>query len=156
MGMISTSNDRDRERLNAAIGRGDIPRVQGQSQVVRIVNMPLTNAQGGLNQRGQLLENLVNERDYLPNPRSDYNTDPYRRGTRREGRYEVAQRRSGQSVRVGKYLKNGSFDVLKQGESYYRDNKSEYVIHIPVWAIFHGGDKRVKDLQAMTLIVQIH
>ena len=121
----------DRVRLNAAIDRGERPGASGQSQVVKIGNMPLTNAQGGLNQRSQLFEALVNEREMLPNPRSDYNTDPYRRGTRREGRFEVAQRRSGQSVRVGKYLKNGTFDVLKQGGSYYRDNKSEYVIHIP-------------------------
>ena len=126
--------DRDRDRLNAAIDGGALPGASGQSQVVKIGNMPLTNAQGGLNQRGQLFENLVNERDYLPKPRSDYNTDPYRRGTRREGRYEVAQRRSGQPVRVGQYLKNGSFEILKQGLGYYRDNKSEYVLHIPVWA----------------------
>ena len=123
--------DNDRDRLNAAIDGGNLPGASGQSQVVRIGDMPLTNAQGALNWRGQLFENLVNEREHLPNPRSDYNTDPYRRGTRREGRYEVAQRRSGQSVRVGKYLKNGSFDVLKQGETYYRGNKSGYVIHIP-------------------------
>ena len=50
--------DNDRERLNAAIDRFDLPGVSGQSQVVRIDNMPLTNAQGALNWRGQLFEIL--------------------------------------------------------------------------------------------------
>ena len=77
--------DRDRDRLNAAIDGGALPGASGQSQVIKMSGMPLTNAQGVLNQRGQLFESLVNERAYLPNPRSDYNTDPYRRGTRREG-----------------------------------------------------------------------
>ena len=77
--------DKDRDRLNAAIDGGALPNTSGQSQVVKIDGLPLTNARGGLNQRGQLFENLVNEREISPNPRSEYNTDPYRRGTRREG-----------------------------------------------------------------------
>ena len=78
-------NDRDRDRLNASIDRGDTPEARGQSQVVRIDNIVLTNAQGNLNARGQLFETLVNERAILPKPRSMYTTDPFKRGTWTEG-----------------------------------------------------------------------
>ena len=126
----------DRDRLNDLIDRGNTPRTENQSQVVKIGDVALTNAQGELNTRGQLFELILNERENLPRPRSLYTTDPFRRGTRRDGRYQVADRRSGLTVRVGQYLKDGSYKVLKQGESYYRDNRSEYVIHIPVWQNF--------------------
>ena len=60
-------NDRVRDRLNASIDRGDTPGTRGPSQVVRLGNVALTNAQGNLNARGQLFETLVNERAMLPN-----------------------------------------------------------------------------------------
>ena len=61
-------NDRDRDRFNALIDANEIPQTQGQSQVVRIDNVALTNAQGNLNRRGELFESIVNERANLPNP----------------------------------------------------------------------------------------
>ena len=124
---------RDRNRINGLIDANNVPQARNQSQVVRLGNVALTNACGNLNPRGQLFETLVNERANLPQPRSMYTTDPFVRGTRNDGRYVVADRRSGQPVRVAQFLKQGGMEVLQQGEAYFRDNRSEYVIHVPVW-----------------------
>ena len=127
---------RERTRINALIDANEVPQARNQSQVVRLGSLPLTNARGDLNPRGQLYETLVNERAILPQHRSQYSTDPFRRGTHTEGRYLVANRLSGQSVRVAQLLQNGRITVLRPGEAYYRDNRSEYIIHLPVWQNF--------------------
>ena len=128
--------DRDRGYINALIDANQVPEAYNKSQVVRLGSMALTNAKGDLNPKGRLFESIVNEREILPRDREQYTTDPFRRGTRVEGPYIVADRRSGQSVRVARILKNGQTKVLQQGEAYYKDNRSEFVVHLPVWYNF--------------------
>ena len=127
---------RERTRINALIDANEVPHARNQSQVVRLGSVTLTDARGNLNPRGQLFETLVNERENLPQHRVQYSTDPFRRGTRTEGRYLVANRLSGQPVRVAQLLHSGNIKVLRTGEAYYRDNRSEYIIHLPVWQNF--------------------
>ena len=124
---------RDRNRISALIDANEVPSTRNQSQVVRIGSLTLTDGRGNVNQRGQLFESIVNERDNLPQTRSQYNTDPFIRGTRTDGRFLVADRLSGNSIRVAQLLQNGTIKVLKAGNAYYQDNRSEYVIHLPVW-----------------------
>jgi len=124
---------RDRNRISAFIDANEVPTARNQSQVVRLGSLTLTDARGNLNQRGQLFESIVNERDDLPHNRSQYSTDPFMRGTRTDGRFLVADRLSGNSIRVAQLLQNGTIKVLKAGNAYYQDNRSEYVIHLPVW-----------------------
>ena len=124
---------RDTSRINALIDTREVPVARNQSQVVRLGSLTLTDARGNLNQRGQLFETLVNEREDLPHNRSQYSTDPFLRGTQTEGRHLVAHRLSGQSIRVAQLLQNGTIKVLKAGDAYYRGSRSEYVIHLPVW-----------------------
>ena len=92
----------------------------------------LTDARGNLNQRGQLFERIVTERNDLPHDRARYSTDPSIRGTATEGRHLVAHRLSGNPARVGQLLNNGTIKVSKAGDAYYRENRSEYVVHLPV------------------------
>ena len=110
---------RDRNRISALINSDEVPTARNQSQVVRLGSLTLTDARGNLNQRGQLFESIVNERDDLPHNRSQYNTDPFMRGTQTEGRHLVAHRLSGQSIRVAQLLQNGTIKVLKAGNAYY-------------------------------------
>ena len=134
--------DRDGNYIYALIDANRIPEAYNKSQVVRLGTMSLTTANGDVNPKGRLFESIVNERANLPHSREQYSTDPFRRGTRVEGPYIVADRRSGQSVRVARILKNGQTKVLQQGEAYYKDNRSECVVHLPVW--HHYSRRRVE------------
>ena len=124
---------RNRNRINSLIDSDEVPTARNQSQVVRLGNLTLTDARGNLNQQGQIFESIVNEREDLPNNRSRYSTDPFMRGTRTDGRYLVADRLSGNSIRVAQLLQNVTITLLKAGHAYYQDNRSEYVIHLPAW-----------------------
>ena len=90
---------RDRNRINLLINSDEVPTARNQSQIVRLGDLTLTDARGNLNQRGQLFESIVDEREDLPHNVSQYSTDPFMRGTRTEGRYLVADRLSGNSIR---------------------------------------------------------
>ena len=97
---------RDRNRISAFIDANEVPTARSQSQVVRLGSLTLTDARGNLNQRGQLFESIINERDDLPHNKSQCSTDPFMRGTHTDGRYLVANRLSGQSIRVAQLLQN--------------------------------------------------
>ena len=132
---------RDRNRISALINSDEVPTARNQSQVVRLGSLTLTDARGNLNPRGQLFESIVNERDDLPHNRSQYSTDPFMRGTRTDGRFLVADRLSGNSIRVAQLLQNGTIKVLQAGNAYYQNNRSEYMVHLPVWKNYPRVDR---------------
>ena len=143
---------RDRNRISALIDANEVPTARNQSQIVRLGSLTLTDARGNLNPRGQLFESIINERDDLPHNQSQYSTDPFMRGTHTDGRYLVANRLSGNSIRVAQLLQNGTIKVLKAGNAYYQDNRSEYVIHLPVWINYSrrsalGGATQYQSIQ---------
>ena len=107
--------DRDRGYTNALIDANRVPEAYNKRQVVRLGSMALATAKGDLNSKGQLFESIVNERANLPRDREQYSTDPFRRGTRIQGPYIVAIRRSRQSVRVARILKNGQNQGIAAG-----------------------------------------
>ena len=124
---------RDRASIDTLINANEVPSAHNNSQVLRLgPTLTLTDARGNLNQRGQLFERILTERNDLPHDRARYSTDPFIRGTVTEGRHLVAHRLSGKPVRVAQVLNNGTIKVSKAGDSYYRENRSEYVVHLPI------------------------
>ena len=115
---------RDRASIDTLINANEVPSAHNNSQVLRLgPTMTLTDARGNLNNRGQIFERIITERNDLPHDRARYSTDPFIRGTVAEGRHLVAHRLSGKPVRVAQLLNNGTIKVSKAGNSYYQENR---------------------------------
>ena len=116
--------------ISGLIDAGEVPAACNSSQVLRLGTHTLTNARSDLNARGSMLERIVSERGLDP---STYSTDPFLRGTQVRGSYNVAHRLSGKSVRVSRMTPDGTLEVMRQGEGYYKHNRNEFIVHLPVW-----------------------
>ena len=77
-----------------------------------------------------MFEKIVGERNL---DRSRYTLDPFIRGTTVDGKFFVATRASGVQIPVAKTLSNGTIKATAQGENYFRDNRNEFTVHLPVW-----------------------
>ena len=114
--------------IRDALARGERP--TGPKQIQRLGRVALTDKSGEPTAAG--------ERARGANPA--LSLDPWVRGTRVEGNKVFASRQSGREVQVARLRPGtGKKEILKQGEDYHRQNRSEFIIHVPVtgtWTMY--------------------
>ena len=118
-----------RAKLSTAWDAGERPQYQSSSsQVSRIGDLRLTDAQGRVTSHGQQLREIARERN------EEVSFDPWVRGTELKRQQLYAKRRSGKEQAVAKVLPSGEI-VPKgnAGEECYGAFREELMIEIPVY-----------------------
>ena len=118
-----------RATLSTAWDAGERPQwSSSSSQVSRIGNLRLTDAQGRVTSHGQQLREIARERN------EEVSFDPWVRGTELKRKQLYAKRRSGKEQAVAKVLPSGEIvPTGGAGEQYYGAFREELMIEIQVY-----------------------
>ncbi len=117
-------------RIQAALDAGQDVLASG-SGVLRLGGIRLTQRDGGVTPAGGDLAAM----------RPDLSLDPWLRGVTVRGNKEFARLRDGTEVSVAQMVR-GERRITNAGRSYFRYNKSSWVLVVPAWANVLAEDGR--------------
>ena len=136
------------ERIKAFVASGQAPQATGRAQVLRLrdglgPDLILTDKQGRQTAHGDRF--LALQAEHMATTEAGLagavnlgdNLDTWVRGTRKEGRSEVAFLRSGAKKIVRKWnTAEQQMVVTAAGKAYFANNREEWIIQIPVKQCF--------------------